>query len=154
MPATRAKTFNGTQYGKDAQIVVLAAEGSDGKPYVLKIDESTGKLSVDSSATSTNYALQSLYYRDYSTSNLADTGWGAEVVTLSDALRKLQIFDSSGEFILVSLDGSTEYFRIPPGGIDVDVSSTVFAAGVKIYIKTLSGITANSGALSITATKA
>lgn len=152
MALTRVSTLNGTQYGSDCQVVALAARGSDDKLYVLAVDESTGQLPVNSSGASTNYALSDLYYRAYTSSNLADTGWGTEILTLAAAVRKLQIFDSSGQVILLSVNGTTTYLTIPPGGIDVDVSPTVFAAGVKIYIKTLTGITANAGIMSITAT--
>jgi hypothetical protein len=85
---------------------------------------------------------------DYSSTNVTTSAYVQLVASTSAATKRLQIFDSSGQTMILAVGGSgseVDKFYIFPGGIDINYA---IPAGSRISVKAVSG-TASVGELSI-----
>jgi len=85
-------------------------------------------------------AVGTPYFRDYSVNNINDTGWTEIVAATAAGIRKLHIFDSSGEFIRFATGAAAaevEVFRIEPGG--PGPVELLIPAGTRLSIRAVTG---------------
>lgn len=150
MVLTRVKTANiSTPETQEAQFVILSALGSDGKPYALAVDESTGQLPVSTSGTS------SVTVKNTATLNMVSTpvttgAWIQLIASTSGTIKVWDVFSPTGETLELGVGAGgaeTRFALVSPGGITV---SHELAAGARISIRAVSG-TANTGLLVLNA---
>lgn len=141
MALTRLKTLHTTiPESKEAQAVVLAVFGTDGKPYGLTVDQTTGTLPV-SVGSASPVTIKETIYRDYSTAGVTTAAWVELIASTSDIISTWSVFDGSGEVLELgvgALGAETRFALIQPGG--GDVFEHQIPAGSRISIK---AITAN-----------
>jgi hypothetical protein len=145
MTLTKVRNWNNTEPGKTAQAVIMGIRGStDGEAYVLEADPAVVSGIPVSNANPLR-SVQTPAYRDYSSSNITNAAWFT-FVALTANVRELEIFDSSGEIIDVSIDGGVNIlFTITPGGNER--VPEVIASGSTISIRSKSAALVNSGVL-------
>lgn len=92
------------------------------------------------------YTVRNTYRLDYSSINVDTTNWHETISNLSGDVKRVHIFDSSGNAFEIGTGGSgseTQLFVGGPGGIDIDVA---IVSGTRMSIRMLSG-DATSGEL-------
>jgi hypothetical protein len=80
------------------------------------------------------------YVRSYNSSSISDAAWTQIVASTASRIRKLHIFDSSGEQVRLAVGAGgaeVEVWRIEPGGPGA-VELTI-AAGSRLSIRAASG---------------
>ena len=148
MALTRVKTANiSIPETQEAQFVILSALGSDGKPYAIAVDESTGQLPVSSSGAATVKETATL---DYVASPVTVAAWVQLIASTSASIREWDIFSPTGETLELGVGAGgaeTRFALVAPGGATFSHS---LAAGSRVSIRAVSG-TANTGRLVLNA---
>lgn len=127
----------------------ILAIGSDGtNARALKTD-ATGKLETVTTVAPATFAKVELLTRDYGASPVTTAAYAQLIASTSAAIKKLQIFDSSGEALVLAVGPAAsevdQIYIFPGGNGDVDLD---IPAASRISIKAVSG-TASVGALYI-----
>lgn len=151
MVLSRVKTANtGTPECAEAQFVLLAALGSDGKPYAMAVDEGSGELPVTLSGVST-VTIKETAFLNYATTNVTVAAWVELIAATSGILKTWDIFSGTGETLELgvgALGAETRFAFIPPGG-GAPITHQL-AAGVRVSIRAATA-TADAGFLTINA---
>ena len=140
MALTRVKIANTTipEVG-EAQVVMLAAQGSDGKPYLIAVDEGTGELPVTTSGGVSSVLIRDKIYKDYSLGNVTTAAYTELIASTSALIKEWSVFDSSGQTMVLASGGAgaeVDFAYIQPGGGDAFTHQV--AAGTRISIKAVS----------------
>lgn len=154
MALTRVKTGNvSTPELAEAQVVVLAAIGSDGKPYLCACDEAAGTLTTTGGGGgggTTYLSVKDLIRLDYTGTNVTTGAWVQLLASSTAAYKKLDIFDSSGQTLTIGIGGAGAEVAVGyvhPGGCTFEHAIPI---ATRISIKAVSG-TANVGYININA---
>ena len=117
MALTRVKTGNMTiPEVAEAQVVLLGAMGSDGKPYLLEIDEATGQLPVATSAAAT---IKETKYHNYAVQGATTLAWLQLIASTSAVVFQWDVTDTSGQVLELGVGAAGAEVRfalIPAGG--------------------------------------
>jgi hypothetical protein len=136
MALTRVKTANtGSAECAEAQFALLAALGSDGKPYALEVNEATGQLPVTSSAI-TSILIREKAYHNYAVQGATTLAWLQVIASTSAAITDWDVWDSSGSVLQLgagTAGNEVAFTYIPPGGSSI--FRHAIAAGTRISIK-------------------
>lgn len=149
MTLNRVKTANTTiAETQEAQVVIIAAMGSDNKPYILNVDELTGQIPV--STTGLNPTVKEVVRNVYSSVNVTTSAFVQLIASTSAAIKKWDIFDSSGQTLALASGAAASeviFAYVAPGSTEFE---HYLAAGTRVSIKALSA-TANTGEIVINA---
>jgi hypothetical protein len=122
--------------------VQIDASGLASETTVGDILDDTGDilLALAAPVGAERVTIGTPYVRSYSSSNITDAAWSEIVAVTAGKIRKLHIFDSSGEQVRLALGPAGtegEIWRIEPGGPGA-VELTI-AAGSRLSIRAASG---------------
>lgn len=117
MALTRVKTANtGTPECGEAQFVLLAALGSDGKPYAVAVDEATGQIPVATSAAAT---IKETKYHNYAVQGATTLAWLQLIASTSAVVFQWDVTDTSGQVLELgvgAVGAEVRFALIPAGG--------------------------------------
>jgi hypothetical protein len=119
MALTRVKTGNMTiPEVAEAQVVLLGAMGSDGKPYLVAIDEGTGQLPVTTSGVTT-VTIKETKYHNYAVQGATTLAWLQLIASTSAVISDWDVTDTSGQVLELGVGAAgaeARFALIPAGG--------------------------------------
>jgi hypothetical protein len=141
MALIRVKTGNTTiNEVQEAQVVLLAAMGSDSKPYLVEINEGTGQIPVSLSGAVT---IKDTVYHNYAVQGATTLAWLQIIASTSAVISEWDVFDSSGQVLEIGVGAAGAEVRfalIAPGG--GAPFKHQLAAGSRVSIKAVDANTA------------
>jgi hypothetical protein len=141
MALQRVKTYRTTTpESRETDATLLAAVGSDGKPYLLQVDETTGEIPVTTSGGVSAQTVKETVFKDYSIFNVGTVNWSEIIASTSDVIKSWSIFDSSGEVLELGVGGigvEQRFAYIQPGGGDIIIHQ--LPVGSRISIRAITG---------------
>jgi hypothetical protein len=140
MALVRVKTANtGTAECAEAQFVLMAALGSDGKPYALEVNEGSGQLPVSLSGSVT---IKETAYHNYAVQGATTVDWLQIIASTSATIAEWDVFDSSGQVMELgvgAVGAEVRFALLAPGGGAPFLHQ--LAAGSRVSIR---AVTANA----------
>ncbi len=151
MALTRVNTANTTiAEVAEAQVVLLGAMGSDGKPYLVQIDEATGQLPVSTSGVST-ITIKETKYHNYAVQGATTLAWLQMIASTSAIVTDWDVTDTSGQVLELGVGaaGAEVRFAFLPAGGGSPFQHRL-AAGSRVSVRAVDG-DASTGKLVINA---
>ena len=137
-------------YNSASQSLMVVKGSTDNNFYILEADPTTGALPVSIAPSVHGISAKARY--DY-TVPVTTAAYTELIASTANAITTLNIFDSSGETIILAVGNSgseIDYLYIPPGGFNAPMNISI-TAGTRLSIKALSA-NATSGELVLNAT--
>jgi hypothetical protein len=151
MALQRVKAYKSVPQSRETDVSLLAAIGSDGLPYVLQVDETTGEIPVSTGGAVAATTIKETVYIDYAMAPITTADWTEIIVATSDLIKDWSVFDSSGEVMELgvgALGAEARFALVQPGG--GDPFKHQLPAGSRISIRAVTA-NVNDGLLVINA---